>query len=109
MADIHTPTPSAADGPLGDLVCELIDCGGVLSQMVADMLAFEAAGHCTDETLPVGEAMYAVILSALAGLRHRFSRRDLGVAARIVKQATDAMCSEIFVVDPDRFGDPNDN
>lgn len=95
----HTPLPDALD----QFVDELLACGAVLSQIIGHMVRFEAEGKSAPDAAPIPEVARELITGVLTDLKHHYSRRDLKVAARMVKEATDAMCSDIFMVDPDEL------
>jgi hypothetical protein len=92
-----------AQDPLDDLVHELLECGAVLSQMISGMVEFEASGRAVPDTAPIPEIAHDLIRSVSTDVRHGFSRRDIKVAARMVKQVTAAICSDIFYVPPEQL------
>jgi len=97
-----TPVRETND-PLDDLVDELLECGAVLSQMISGMVRFEASGRAVPDSAPIPDVAHDLIRSVSIDLRHQHSRRDIKVAAKIVKQVTEAICSDIFIVDPDEL------
>lgn len=102
---IYRPeTPDVLD----ELTMELIDCGGVLSQMIGRMIAYDAAGHSAPDADPVTEVAHRLIRDVLGDIRKRHSKRDVAVAARIVHEAVERICEDIFFVDPD-YVDPELN
>jgi hypothetical protein len=94
----HQP-PDALD----DLVTNLLECGGVLSQIISGMVEFEASGRSAPGTAPIPEVAHSLIRSVSRPVSHGFSKRDIKVAAKIVDQMTNAICSDIFAVDLDWF------
>jgi len=86
---------------LDQLVTELLDCGGVLSQMISHMVEFQAAGRSAPDAAPIPEVAHSVIRSVLGDVGKRHSKRDIKVAAAIVKQATASICEEIYYVGPE--------
>jgi hypothetical protein len=99
-----TQLPSAhPPDALDELVDNLLDCGGALSQMISHMVRSEAAaaGRATPETAPIPEIAHGLIRSVAKPVAHSYSKRDIKVAAKIVAQMTEVICDEIFMVDPD--------
>ncbi|HET9104811.1 MAG TPA: hypothetical protein VFN55_15775 [Solirubrobacteraceae bacterium] len=93
---VETPPPD----PLDRLTSSLLGSGAVLSQIVAHMARFQAAGLSNPDAVPIPEAAHAVVKSAITGLGRRHSRRDLRLAARIISEAEKAIADEVFIVDP---------
>jgi hypothetical protein len=87
--------------PLDKLTAQLLECGGVLSQIVGHMVKFEASGHAAPDLAPIPEVARTLIRVVLDELRKRHSRRDILVAAKIVAEATETICENIFFVDPE--------
>jgi hypothetical protein len=87
-----------AQDPLDELIHELLECGAVLSQMVSQMVEFEASGRAVPDSAPIPDIAHDLIGSVSTDVRHGFSRRDIKVAARMVKQVTAAICSDIFYI-----------
>jgi hypothetical protein len=92
-----SPPPDALD----DLVTQLLECGSVLSQIISHMVQYQAAGRSAPDAAPIPEVAHSVIRGVLGGVGKRHSKRDIKVAASIVKQATASICDEIYCVDPD--------
>ena len=86
---------------LDELVTQLLSCGGVLSQIIAGMLEFQAAGRSAPDAAPIPEVAHSLIRGVLDDVRKRHSRRDIRVAATIIAESTDAICENIFFVGPD--------
>lgn len=99
MTDQSPPQPPAA--PLDELVANLLDCGGALSQMISHMVAFEASGKGSPDAAPIPETAHELIRSVSEDVPKRYSKRDIRIAARIVELITDAICEDIFFVPPD--------
>ena len=83
---------------LDELVFQLLGCGAVLSQIVSGMIRCEAAGRSAPDAAPIPTVAQSLIRSVLTEVERRHSRRDLKVAAAIVREATDAICENIFFV-----------
>jgi len=90
----------------------LLGAGAVLSQIISQMVRYAAATGPVPDAAPIPEAAHAVLADALTDLKHRYSRRDLKVATRILKEATDRICEEVYFVpldfsdDSESAGDP---
>ena len=82
-----------------ELVDRLIDCGGVLSQMVQHGLEWEARRGPGLEPPP--DTLAPLIRSVVGDVRRQYSKRDIVVAAKIVDQMTATIASEIFLVSPE--------
>lgn len=98
----------AAPDVLDELTTELIDCGGVLSQLIGGMVAYHAAGRSAPDADPIPEVAHRLIRGVVRDIRKRHSKRDVTVAARIVHEASEGICNDIFFVDPD-YVDPESN
>jgi hypothetical protein len=94
---IPSPPPDALD----ELVKQLLECGGVLSQIISSMVEFQSSGRSAPDAAPIPEVAHTLIRSVVEGFGTRYSKRDLKVAARIVREATDAMCSDLYVLGPE--------
>jgi hypothetical protein len=92
---VHPPDP------LGELTSELLGCGGVLSQMIGGMIEFQAAGRSAPDAAPIPEVAQSLVRDVLDEVGKRHSKRDIRMAATIVAEATDAICENIFFVDPE--------
>jgi len=99
VSDQHDFVP--ARDPLDELVTQLLDCGGVLSQIIDRMVEFQATSRSAPDAAPIPEVAHSLIRDVLDGVRKRHSRRDIGAAAAIIAEATDAMCDGIFYVGPE--------
>ena len=87
--------------PLDELVTQLLECGGALSQIISRMTQFQAAGRSAPDAAPIPEVAHSLIRGALDELRKRYSNRDIRVAARMIGETTDAICENIFFVGPE--------
>jgi hypothetical protein len=94
-----------------ELVTQLLECGAVLSQIISHMVAFEQSGRSSPDSAPIPEVAHELLSGVLADLRRRHSRRDIRVAARIVREATEAIGENIFLVPAEVVdrGDPELN
>ncbi len=96
----HTDLPKSS-AALDEFVRRLLDCGGVLSQIVSHMVQTQASGRSAPDAAPIPTVAHELIVSVLTELKRGHSRRDLMVAAAIVGEATEAICENIFCVDLD--------
>jgi hypothetical protein len=87
--------------PLDELVTQLLECGGALSQMICHMVKFEASGLGADNVVPIPEVAHSLVRDVLRSVRKEHSKRDIRIAARIVEEATDRIANEIFLMSPD--------
>jgi hypothetical protein len=101
MSDNNHSIPSAS--PLDELAAALLSCGAVLSQMIAGMVEFERSGRSAPDAAPIPDVAHSLVVDVLDGVRRRHSRRDIRMAAAIIAEATNAICSDIFVLDPSFF------
>ncbi|MDQ6776870.1 MAG: hypothetical protein M3071_11800 [Actinomycetota bacterium] len=92
-----SPPPDALD----QLVTQLLECGGVLSQIISHMVQFQAAGRSAPDAAPIPEVAHSLVRSVLGDVGKRHSKRDINIAAAIVKQATASICAEIYYVGPE--------
>lgn len=93
--------PSRPDDVLDRFVSELLGAGAVLSQIVSQMARFDAAFGKNPDAVPIPQAAHELLSSVLAELKHRHSRRDWKVAATILKETTDTICSDVYFVSLD--------
>jgi hypothetical protein len=89
-----------ASGVLDELAGELLECGAVLSQLIAGMVEYSETNETPPGTAPIPEIAHGLVRGVLGGIRKRHSKRDVAVAAKIVGEATEAICNDIFFVDP---------
>jgi hypothetical protein len=110
MSDSHSihPFPSH-ESVLQDLANQLLECGAVLSQIVSGMVQWQAAGLSHPNAVPIPEAARTLVADVLKEAKPKHSRRDLKVAAAIVKEATDAIAENVYFVDPDWAREVLDN
>jgi hypothetical protein len=86
--------PPGSNDALDELVSQLLSRGAVLSQMAQ----WDAAGLAASDAAPIPMVAHMLIRGVLADARHRHSRPDLETAAAIVKEATEAICENVFLV-----------
>jgi hypothetical protein len=96
---MNEPQPLPSPAPLDELATQLLECGAVLSQVVAGAAGFAAEGQLTP-VVPIPAGAHEVVASVLDRVRRRYSKRDIRVAAAIVGEAAEAISEEVFIVDP---------
>jgi hypothetical protein len=84
-----------------ELAAELLDCGGVLSQMIAGMVAHQASADGSTEYVAIPEAARALLREVLDDVSDRHSADDATIAAQLVGEVTDALTNDVFLVNPD--------
>ena len=86
---------------LGELVAGLLDCGGVLSQLVAATADPAKPNDGQGGALvPITDVVRVLVRDVLAELEVRHKPQDVATAARIVREAAEVMATDIFFVDP---------
>jgi hypothetical protein len=80
------------------LTAQLLDCGGVLSQIVSHMVEWENAGRSSPDTAPIPDIARQLVASALGDMTKRHSRLELRKATTIVEEATSLIAENIFFV-----------
>jgi hypothetical protein len=96
----HLPSSPLPDA-LDDLTTQLLECGAVLSQLISHMVHLQAAGRSAPDAVPIPDVAHSLIRSVLRDVGKRHSKRDIKVAAAIVKQATASICDDICYVRPE--------
>jgi hypothetical protein len=99
MTNPHLPAPPA--DPVDELITQLLEVGGVLSQIVSRMVEFRACGRSAPDAAPIPEIAHSVIRGVLDGIRKVHSKRDVRVAATIVAECTEAIAENVFFVGPE--------
>jgi predicted amidohydrolase len=89
--------PRQPTDALDELVSELLSCGAVLSQIIAHMVRWEAAGRSAPDAAPIPTAAHSLLRGVLTDVAQRYSRRDLKIAAAIVKGAADAISEDVLL------------
>jgi hypothetical protein len=101
LKDMTTSNDAPPPDVLDELVTRLLDCGGVLSQIISSMVEFQSSGRSAPETAPIPEVAHSLIRSVIEDVGNRYSKRDLKVSARIVREVTEVMCSDLYVLGPE--------
>ena len=99
MTNQSRPTPPPE--PLDELTGQLLAVGAVLSQIISGMVRYQAAGRSAPDSAPIPEVAHELIRGVLNEVGKLHSKRDIRVAARIVEEATEAICENIFYVGPE--------
>jgi hypothetical protein len=92
--------PFPQDPLLEELANQLLECGGVLSQIISGMVRWEAEFGSPPEAAPIPDVARSLVADVLRDVRRKHSKRDLKVAASIVQESTQAICDGMFAVDP---------
>jgi len=98
MNDHLPPQPPDA---LDEFITQLLECGGVLSQIISSMIEFQSSGRSAPDAAPIPEVAHSLLRDVCGEFNTRFSKRDVKVAARIVREATEAMCNDLYVLGPE--------
>jgi hypothetical protein len=96
MATPHSPGRSQA--AVAELAGQLLGCGAVLSQIITHMVKTQAAGESAPDAAPIPTVAHELVGDAITDLTRRHSDEELQAAATIVREATDAICSGIFLL-----------
>lgn len=91
---------------LDELVSELLGCGAVLSQMITHMITCDAAGKAAPDVAPIPTVAHPLIRGVLIDVARRRSRRDVKVATAIIRDATEAIAENIFLVPLEELDGP---
>ena len=84
--------------PLEELVDRLLECGGVLSQIISHMVAAQRSGQCDADVAPIPEVARSLVGDVLADLAKRRTDEAIGTAAGIVDGATTLIVDNIVFV-----------
>jgi hypothetical protein len=87
--------------PVDELATQLLECGGILSQIISHMVAYQEGLPSGQHEVPIPETAHALIRDVLGSVRKSHSKRDIKVAAAIVRQAADVISEEVFFVEPE--------
>ena len=101
----QAPPPQPHDA-LDELVSELLGCGAVLSQMIGHMIPCDAAGKAAPDAVPIPTVAHSLIRDVLIDVARRRPRRDVKVAAAIIRDATEAIAENIFLVPLEEMDGP---
>src|SRR3954452_20395342 len=94
-------TPSDQDA-VDAFVQQLVETSFTLITIMDSMVRFHERGLSSADAPPIPDVLRDVVASALTPLSKRPGAAGLPAAARLVRDATDLMCSDIYIVDPSR-------
>jgi hypothetical protein len=92
-------TPSDSD-TLDAFVQQLVETSFTLMTIVNAMVRFHESGSSSDDAPPIPDVLRDVVASALTPLTKRPGDEALTAATRVLADATDLICSDIYIVDP---------
>jgi len=90
--------PDALDA----FVQQLVETSFTLITIVEAMVRFHERGSSSADAPPIPDALRDVLASAFTPLVERVGDEGLATASRVLGDATDLMCSDIYIVDPSR-------
>jgi hypothetical protein len=108
MTDLPVPH-NPRDGALDALVANLIDCGGVLSQIVNHMLRFEQAGLSAPDSAAPPAVLHGLLVGVLDPVAKRYSTASVKTTARLLEEAAHTICDEVFMVPLSTLADSTTN
>lgn len=92
-------TPSDPDA-LDAFVQQLVETSFTLITIVEAMVRFHERGCSSADAPPIPDVLRDVLASALTPLSKRPGDGGLTTAAQVLSDATDLMCSDIYIADP---------
>ncbi len=92
-------TPSGPD-TLGAFVQQLVETSFTLITIVEAMVRFYERGSSSADAPPIPDVLRDVLASAFTPLSERPGDEGLTAATRLLGDATELMCSDIYIVDP---------
>ena len=94
-------TSSGSDA-LDAFAQQLVETSFTLITIVEAMVRFHERGSSSADAPPIPDVLRDVLASALTPLSKRPGDEGLTAATRVLSDATDLMCSDIYIVDPSR-------
>lgn len=91
---------SSGPDPLDAFVQQLVETSFTLITIVEAMARFHEGGSSSADAPPIPDVLRDVLASALTPLSKRPGNEGLAAATRVLGDATDLMCSDIYIVDP---------
>jgi hypothetical protein len=88
--------PNALDA----FVQQLVETSFTLITIVEAMVRFHESGSSSADAPPIPDVLRDVLASAFTPLSTRPGDEELTAATRVLGDATDLMCSDIYIVDP---------
>jgi len=95
-------TPSDPPDALDAFVQQLVETSFTLITIVEAMVRFHERGFSSADAPPIPDALRDVLASAFTPLAERPGDGGLAAATLVLGDATDLMCSDIYIVDPSR-------
>ncbi len=95
-------TPSDPDA-LDAFVQQLVETSFTLITIVEAMVRFHERGASSADAPPIPDVLRDVLASTLTPLSKRPGDEGLTAAPRVLGDATDLMCRDIYIVDPGRM------
>lgn len=92
-------TPSDPDA-LDAFVQQLVETSFTLITIMEAMVRFQERGCSSADAPPIPDALRDVLTSAFTPLSECPGDEGLTAATRVLGDATDLMCSDIYIVDP---------
>lgn len=93
---------SSDPNTLDAFVQQVVETSFTLISNVAAMAPFHERGSSSADAPPIPDVLRDLLASALIPLVQAPRRRRLTAATRMLGEATDLMCSDIYIVDPSR-------
>ena len=87
---------------LDAFVQQLVETSFTLITIVEALARFHDRGLSSADAPPIPDALRDVLASAFTPLSKRPGDEGLTAATRVLGDATDLMCSDIYIVDPSR-------
>jgi hypothetical protein len=94
-----TSDPDALDA----FVQQLVETSFTLITIVEAMARFHERGCSSADAPPIPDVLRDLVASALTPLSKRPGDEALTAATRVLGDATDLMCSDIYIIDPSRL------
>ncbi len=98
---IHIPADSPAIDVPDELAIELLDCGGLLNQMIAQMLEFSQSGRSAPDAPPIPDVVRGLLREVIVDVSELHSESDLSTAVQIVRETVEGMVNDIFFIPPE--------
>jgi hypothetical protein len=92
-------TPSRTD-TLDAFVQQLVETSFTLMTIVEGMIRFQQSGASSADAPPIPDVLRDLLASTLTPLSKRPGDDGLTAATRVLGDALDLICSDIYIVDP---------
>jgi hypothetical protein len=102
MSD-HSSHPPRSHRALDALITQLIECDGVLSQIIAHMTECQAAGLSAPEAPAPYVVLHDLLMGVLAVVAKRHRRTEIEMASALLDEITETICAEVLFVDLDEL------